>query len=134
MSPIPDQSHATFLLAMIKHTPGKPDLTSLSAALNLKPAATSMRITRLKKKMTDPNSAVSTLDIEFMESLVRYSTGKTDLRGVAEDCGLKVGAVSMRVTRLKKKWKMEAEKERGDGWKGRERELDVKDAIEVKIE
>ena len=104
--PPQDQSHATFLLALLKHTPGKPDINSLSAALNLKPGATSMRITRLKKKFTDPNSAVSNLDIEFLENLVRYSKGKTDLRGVAEECGLKVGAVSMRVTRLKRKWRM----------------------------
>ena len=106
MPPAPDQSHANFLLALIKHTPGKPDLASLSTALNLKPSATSMRITRLRKKMADPNSAVSTLDIEFLESLVRYSGGKTDLKGVAEECGLKISAVSMRITRMKRKWKI----------------------------
>lgn len=102
--------------------------------MNLKPGATSMRITRLKKKMSDPNPVVSTSDIEFMESLVRYSAGKTDLRGVAEECGLKVGAVSMRVTRLKRKWKMEAGNERGDGWKGKEGGWGAQDATLVKIE
>lgn len=38
---------------------------------------------------------------------MRCSDGKTDIKGLAQECGLKMGAVSMRLTRLRKKWEAE---------------------------
>jgi hypothetical protein len=141
-------SHVEFLMAIIKHTTnGKPNLPALSKALNLNPSATSMRMTRLKKKLASGETIkITSKDTEFLENVVKYSEGKTDLKGLAQDCGLKAGAVSMRLTRLRKKWQTLDESGHGEGGGRRKRGVEkvrhvgsgeggIKvEAVEIKVE
>jgi hypothetical protein len=94
--------HAVFLAAVVTHNPSKPNIVQLSAALDLTPAATSMRFSRLKKRLDRgrPNAN----DVAFLEKIVQYTDGKTDTRKVGQEVGLTPAAVSMRLTRLRKKW------------------------------
>lgn len=62
-----------------------------------------MRITRLKRKLAQPTAKVELKDLQFLQKMVEFGAGKTDLKGVAAELGLKVSAVSMRLTRLRKK-------------------------------
>jgi hypothetical protein len=96
------KSNAKFLLLVLKYTSSKPDISALADAINLTPAATSMRITRLKQKLEQ--SRFDGHDMHFLEKLIEYSGGKVDLKGVAEEMGMKVTAISMRMTRLRKKF------------------------------
>lgn len=62
-----------------------------------------MRITRLKRKLAQTDTKVTTKDWEFFAKVWQFSGGKVDLKAVSEELGLNVSAVSMRVTRLRKK-------------------------------
>jgi hypothetical protein len=57
-------------------------------------AATHMRVARLKKKLEV--NCFDGHDLHFLEKMLEYSDGKTDLRGVAGELGMKVPAVRMR--------------------------------------
>jgi len=106
-----ETSNIQFLTALFNHTNHtKSNLHLLSHALNLTPGATSMRLTRLKQKLAKGDTTkISARDTTFLEAVLRSLGGKTDLRGVAAECGISVGAASMRFTRLRKKW------EQGEG-------------------
>src|SRR5947207_4058415 len=98
-----DQSQTEFIFTILKHSSIKLKTRDLSAALNLTPAATTMRMTRLKRKLAQSNSKVTTKDLEFFAKVWEFSGGKVNLKAVSEELGLNVGAVSMRVSRLRKK-------------------------------
>ena len=97
------QANANFLFVVLRHTPLKYNLRALADSLGLTPAATTMRITRLKRKLTQPTAKVELKDERFFQKMIEFGSGKTDLKGVAAELGLKVSAVSMRLTRLRKK-------------------------------
>ena len=100
------QQQAEFLFAVLKHTPTKLNTRDLAAKLNLKVGATNMRMTRLKRKLAAPAGikGVKAEDLGFLLKVVEMGGGKTDIKGLAGELGMKVGAVNMRMTRLRKKF------------------------------
>ena len=65
-----------------------------------------MRMVRLKKKLAAPAGVkgVKAEDLEFLLKVVEMGGGKTDIKGLAGELGMKVGAVNMRLVRLRKKF------------------------------
>jgi hypothetical protein len=101
-----EQSQTQFVFTILKYTTLKLNTRHLSAALNLTPAATTMRMTRLKRKLAQTDAKVMSKDWEFFVKVWEFSGGKVDLKAVAGELGLNVAAVSMRITRLRKKLRM----------------------------
>ena len=108
MHSLSNQAQAEFLFSVIKYTPAKVNTRELAAALNLTVGATNMRMVRLRRKLAQSaagaNSAVKPDDLEFLMKVLEFSGGKTDLKGLAEEWGLRLSAASMRLTRLRKKF------------------------------
>ena len=100
------KAQAEFLFAVLKHSPVKVNIRYLSAACDLSVPATSMRLTRLKKKFENEDGVgtVEAKDLEFLERMVEFSGGKTDVKALAAEMGMKPSAVSMRLIRLRKKF------------------------------
>lgn len=99
-----DEENVKFLW-MVLTAGGMPsiDFDAMSAELNLKKGATSMRWTRLKKaieKGKPPGPAAH----QFLWLAVKNSTRvkSPDWKVIADACNIKPGAASMRFTRLKK--------------------------------
>jgi hypothetical protein len=112
------KAQAEFLFLVLKHSPDKVNIRHLSAACDLSVPATSMRVTRLKKKFENENGAstVEAKDLEFLERMVEFSGGKTDVKALAAEVGLKPSAVNMRLVRLRKKfWTAGNRRKRGGG-------------------
>jgi hypothetical protein len=65
-----------------------------------------MRISRRKKKFErgDGVCTVEEKDLEFLSKVVEFSGGKTDVKALAADIGLKPTAVYMRLVRMRKKF------------------------------
>ena len=62
-------------------------------------------MTRLKRKLAQPGTkGVKAEDLGFLFKVVELSGGKADLKGLAGELGLKSSALSMRLTRLRKKF------------------------------
>src|SRR5271170_5049854 len=99
-----DQSQAKFLLIVLKHTPMKINARHLSTALNISLGATTMRLTRLRRKLARNDYTVQANDMEFLLRALEFCGGKVNIKDLAEETGLKVGAVSMRLTRLRRKY------------------------------
>jgi DNA-binding MarR family transcriptional regulator len=107
-----EKAHAEFLFAILRHSSLlKYDLRQLADHLQITPAATSMRITRLKRKLAKPTPDIEGKDIVLLEKLVEFSGIKPDIRGLAKELGLKPSAVSMRLTRVRKKLGAAAQEE-----------------------
>jgi hypothetical protein len=100
------QQQAEFLFAVLKHTPTKLNTRHLAAQLNLKVGATNMRMTRLKKKLAASAGVkgVKAEDLDFLLKVVEMGGGKTDIKGLAEELGMKYSAVNMRLTRMRRKF------------------------------
>jgi hypothetical protein len=97
------KEQAEFLFAVLKHTTLNLNVRHLSAACDLSLGATQMRMTRLRRKLKRGHAKIEEADLEFLEKVWDFSEGKTDVQGVASELGMKSGAVSMRLSRLKKK-------------------------------
>jgi transposase-like protein len=89
-------------MLVLKHTPSKPNVRDLAAAMNLTPAATRMRITRLKCRLEENRFEGN--DLPFLEKLIQYSGGTTNIKAIAEEMGMNPSAIRMRLTRLRKKF------------------------------
>jgi hypothetical protein len=95
------KEQADFLFTVLKHTTLNLNVRHLSAACDLSLGATQMRMTRLRRKLEKGNAEDA--DLEFLEKVWEFSGGKTDVKGLASELGLKTGAVSMRLSRLRKR-------------------------------
>jgi hypothetical protein len=93
-------SQEQFFFAVFKYTP-KINRRALAESLNLTPGATTMRFTRLYKKLA--NGTVDSKDLVFCKRALEFSMG-TDVKAVATETGMKVGAVRMRLTRMHRKF------------------------------
>jgi DNA-binding MarR family transcriptional regulator len=127
------ETQAHFLMLVLKHTPSKPKIHDLAAAVNLTTAATSMRITRLKHRLEE--NRFEAKDLPFLEKLIQYSGGTTNTKAVAEELGMKPSAISMRLTRLRKKFGGSAGSSPGKARAARSPRKEKKESIEeVKCE
>jgi len=128
------QQQAEFLFAVLRHTPTKVNTRDLAAQLNLTVGATTMRMTRLKRKLAQPagTKAVKAEDLGFLFKVVEMAGGRTDLKGLTGELGLKSSAVSMRLTRLRKRFGQPRVAETG----GAElvEEVAMEEGVEVKQE
>jgi predicted transcriptional regulator len=97
------ETQAHFLLQVLKFTPTI-NIPALAEKLNLSTAATSMRITRLKKKAADNRCDGQGQDFAFLAKVLECSNGKIDFKGLAEAVGMNNSAVRMRLTRLRRKF------------------------------
>jgi hypothetical protein len=95
------KEQADFLFTVLKHTTLNLNVRHLSAACDLSLGATQMHMTRLRRKLEKGNAEDA--DLEFLEKVWEFSGGKTDIRGLASELGLTTGAVSMRLSRLRKR-------------------------------
>jgi Myb-like DNA-binding domain len=103
-----------FLVALLRHTNLNIRPQELAAAMNLTPGAASMRLVRLRKKLASSETMVAK-DVGFLLKLVELAGGKgTNFRGLADEMGLKVPAVRMRITRLRKKLDKKGGEERAE--------------------
>jgi hypothetical protein len=82
-----EQSQTQFLFTILKYTTLKLNTRHLSAALNLTPAATTMRMTRLKRKLAQTDAKVMSKDWEFFVKVWEFSGGE----GGFESCCGRVG-------------------------------------------
>jgi DNA-binding CsgD family transcriptional regulator len=95
---------SAFLLSVLKHNKTKVNCRQLAAALDLSIGATNMRLVRLRRKLAGNQTTVTPTELEFVQRVLEFSGGKTDNKAVANELGLKEGAVNMRLVRLRKKY------------------------------
>jgi hypothetical protein len=95
------ETQANFLLQVLNFTPSI-NIPALAQVLNLSTAATSMRITCLKKKAAD--NRCDTQDFEFLAKILCQCSKGTDFKSLAGAVGMKDSAVRMRLTRLRRRF------------------------------
>lgn len=95
------KEQADFVFTALKHTTLNLNVRHLSATCGLSLGATQMRMTRLRRKLEKGDAEDA--DLEFLEKVWEFSGGKTDVKGLASELGMTTGAVSMRLSRLRKR-------------------------------